>query len=374
MSRIQLPLRSLACAAAVSALALTAASGAASAADVEAAKAMINDYSSLPAEFSPPNPPFDAKACAGGKKLLVIPVSSANPFTKNIATAMVSAGKEVGLEVVEWENQARPTQWVQGFDYAINNGFDGIDMLGGVNPAVLGPQMKAAKAAGLKLFASHLYDTTQDADPALDGTTKVEYYRAGEIMANWSIAQSDGKVNAVIIGSDEIVPTAPFVEGIKKTFEKNCPDCKYTYVNAPVPEWSTKIQSSVQSALISDSSVNYILPIYDSMSQFVIPAIKITGKTGQVKIATFNGTPFVIDAIQKGEVEMDIGESLGWIARSILDNDMRTLCGQTSSPDLYVPFYLFTGANAKDAGTPADYDRGYGDMHVSGYRKLWGVE
>lgn len=364
--------RALMGAAALSVLAVATAGSAQ--ADVAKAKAMIEQHTSLPETFSPPNPPFDAKACVQGKKLLVIPVSSANPFTKNIATAMTEAGKEVGLEVVEWENQARPTQWVQGFDYAINNGFDAIDLLGGVNPAVLGPQIKAAKAAGLKVFTSHLYDTTQTPDPALDGTSRIPFNKAGEIMANWAIAQTDGKANAIIIGSDEILPTAPFVEGIKKTFEANCPDCKYTYVNAPVPEWSTKIQSSVQSGLISDPSVNYILPIYDSMSQFVIPAIKITGKQGQVKIATFNGTPFVIDAIQKGEVEMDIGESLGWIARGILDNEMRHLCGQPASGELYVPFYLFTEANAKDAGTPADYDRGYGDMHVGGYRKLWGLE
>ena len=35
------------------------------------------------------------------------------------------------------------------------------------------------------------------------------------------------------------------------------------------------------------------------MSQFVIPAITITGKKDSVKIATFNGTPF--DAVQKGK-------------------------------------------------------------------------
>lgn len=343
-------------------------------ADVAAAKAALQEHLSLPSKFDPPNPPFDAKACVQGKKLLVIPVSSANPFTKNIATAMIEAGKEVGLEVVEWENQARPTQWVQGFDYAINNGFNGITLLGGVNPAVLGPQIKQAKDAGVKVFTSHFYDTTQQPDPALDGTSRIPFHKAGEIMANWAIAQTDGKVNAIIIGSDEIVPTAPFVEGIKKTFQANCPDCKFTYVNAPVPEWSTKIQSAVQSGLISDPTVNYILPIYDSMSQFVVPAIKITGKQGQVKIATFNGTPFVIDMIQNGEVEMDIGESLGWVARAVLDNEMRHLCGMPASGELYVPYYLFTEANAKDAGTPADYDRGYGDMHVSGYRKHWGLE
>jgi len=109
------------------------------------------------------------------------------------------------------------------------------------------------------------------------------------------------------------------------------------------------------------------------MSQFVIPAILITGRKGKVQIATFNGTPFVIDAIQRGDVEMDIGESLGWIARSVLDGFMRKLCGLPTYGELYVPFYIFDASNAKKAGTPADYDRGYGDQHVAGYNALWGV-
>lgn len=374
MSTVRKPVHSLACIAAASALALAFVAGDAHAANLDKAKALIEAHSKLPASFDPPNPPFDAKACVGGKRMLTIPVSSANPFTKNIAQAKIEAGKEVGLEVVEWENQADPTQWVQGIEHAINNGFDAIDLLGGVNPAVLGPQIRAAREAGLKVFTSHFYDTTQTPDPNLDGTSRIPFHLAGEIMAAWAIVQTGGKVNAVIIGSDEIVPTAPFVEGIKNYLDANCPDCKYTYINAPVPEWSTKIQSGVQSALIADPSVNYILPIYDSMSQFVIPAIRITGRGDNVKIATFNGTPFVIDEIQKGNVEMDIGESLGWIARGSLDNEMRHMCGKEAADILYVPFYLFTEANAKDAGTPADYDRGYGDMHVAGYRKLWGVE
>ena len=90
--------------------------------------------------------------------------------------------------------------------------------------------------------------------------------------------------------------------------------------------------------------------------------------------APFNGTPFVIDLVRQGEVEMDIGESLGWISRSIMDSHMRTLCGLEEPDELKVPFYIFDEKNAADAGTPADYDRGYGDLHISGYRKLWGLE
>jgi hypothetical protein len=43
-----------------------------------------------------------------------------------------------------------------------------------------------------------------------------------------------------------------------------------------ITEWSTKIQPSVQAALISNPTANYVIPIYDSMSQFVVPAMELT--------------------------------------------------------------------------------------------------
>ena len=360
--------------AATAALTLAAGTSPSLAGTMEDAQAMVDAHRAKPV-FAAPGPAFDARACAAGKRIITLPVSSANPFTKNIAIAMIEAGNEVGVEVVEWENQAQPSQWVQGINFAINEKFDLIDLLGGVDPRVLVPQIQAAKEAGIKVKTSHFYDLSQTPHESVDGAVPVPYNYVGQILANWAIVRSGGKANVIIIGSDEIVPTAPFVQGIRDTLAANCPDCReVSYINAPVPEWATKIQPSVQSTLLANPDVNYIIPIYDSMSQFVVPAVRIAGKTGVVNIATFNGTPFVIDLIQEGAVEMDIGESLGWIARAILDSHMRTLCGLEEPPKLNVPFYIFDSNNAKDAGTPADYDRGYGDVHVSGFRKLWGLE
>ena len=343
----------------------------AAAQDLAAAAALVHQHEALP-EFVPPGPPFDARKAMAGKKILSIPVSSANPFTKNIDLAMIAAAKQVGFEMVEWENQARPTQWVQGMEYAINNKFNAIDMLGGTDPAVLRPQVLEAKRAGVKVFVSHLYDTNMAPDPSVDLSLPIPYHEVGRILAAWVAVRTQGKANVLVIGSDEIVPTKSYVKGFTDGLAKMCgPGCKYSYVNAPVPEWSTKIQPSVQSALLADPTINYVVPIYDSMSQFVIPAIRITGRRDTVKIATFNGTPFVIDALRNGDVEMDIGESIGWIARSILDGYMRYFAGLPSDKELYVPLYIFDKSNVASAGVPAGYDQGYGDQYVAGYEKLW---
>jgi ribose transport system substrate-binding protein len=161
--------------------------------------------------------------------------------------------------------------------------------------------------------------------------------------------------------------------GIKEEFTK-CPDCKWKEINVPVVNWATRIQPNIQSALLADPTINYIIVIYDSMSQFVVPAVTITGSQDRVKIDAFNGTPFVLGLVDQGQVEMDIGESLDWIGHAIIDAEMRIICGLETVKDPKIPFYIFTKDNAHTAGRPPQLNKGYGDAYIEGYRKLWGLE
>jgi ABC-type sugar transport system substrate-binding protein len=72
----------------------------------KAAAERLQPYRDLP-KFSAAGPAFDARTCMKGKSILGIPVSSANPFTKNIYIAMTNAAKKVGFTFREWENQGR---------------------------------------------------------------------------------------------------------------------------------------------------------------------------------------------------------------------------------------------------------------------------
>lgn len=338
------------------------------------AQSVIDGYRQKPV-FSAPGPAFDARACAAGKKMLSMPNSSANPFLKGIIRQEIAAGRELGLAVTEWENQGQPNQWVQGMNFAIQGKFSIVDLISGVNPRLILPQIKSAADAGVKTMASHFYDPSQPVDPALAASLSVDFNRVGRILADWAIVRTGGKANIVIVKDDDVPPTGPLIAGIADELAANCPDCKIVQqINVGVTEWGTRIQPSVQSALIANPGVNFVIPIYDSMSQFVVPAIRLTGKSAAVKIATFNGTPFVLDYVQAGSVDMDIGESLDWIARATVDGYLRALCGLPAPSGIGVPFYIFDASNAKDAGTPATFDQGYGSDYVRGYRHLWGLE
>ena len=337
------------------------------------AEAELSNYKAIPT-FTAPGEPFDAKACMAGKKILSIPASSAIPFLSTINAAMGKLAKEIGFEFQVWENQGQVSQWVQGLNHGASNKFDLIELLAGADPRALEPQVKAAQEAGSKVVAAHLTGFEQSVPGGVDGVVPIDYKRAGELLAWWSIAKTGGKTNALVIVSNEALSTDFMVAGIKEVFDTNCPDCKYNIVNVPIPEWATKIQSTVQSSLLADPGINYVIPIYDSMAQFVVPAITITGKGEQVKIATFNGTPFVLGMIQNGQVEMDIGENLDWIAHGVLDSHMRRLCGLTVVNDPKIPFLIFDKSNAATAGTPPVNSQGYGDAYQAGFRQLWKLQ
>jgi ribose transport system substrate-binding protein len=343
---------------------------AAPALDLEAVAAHIAEHQKLPV-FEPPGEPFNARACMAGKKMMVVPFSSAVEFTGGVATRMTEIAKEIGFQYDHYQTQGQPSQWIQGINQAITQRYNLVDVLMS-DPRVLVPQAVQADQAGVKIVAAHAagFDTSPP-KPFLE--VPIDYTQAGQLMAEWAIHKTKGKANILAIVAEDSFSANSLKNGIKAA-TANCPDCKVTVVNVPVTDWATRMQSTVQSALLRDTSINYILPIYDGMAQFVVPAVELTQSSDRVKIATFNGSPYVLQLVQQGKVEMDIGESIDWVAHAIVDAEMRILCGLTPNKDSKVPLYIFDASNAKTAGTPPKISTGYGDAYIAGYRKLWGLQ
>jgi ribose transport system substrate-binding protein len=308
------------------------------------------------------------------KSMFVIPLTNANPFNQAISDGMVAAAEIVGFDLRAWETQMDPSQWIQGMNTAVAEGYDLIDLQGGIPPELLAPQISEARAAGVMVGATHNWDaTTQTVPDFMDAAGNTDYVTFGKIMAAWAMVQTDGQVNALVLGPDEVPATTPLRDAIINYLAENCPDCKTTYINVPVNDWATQGQAAVQNALLADPTINYVLPVYDSMAGFAVPAIQIAGSSA--KLVSYNGTPFVLDMMRDGDViEMIAGESLGWVGMAGVDVNMRALCGLPPVRQLNTPAFIFTDANVETAGVPATYNDGYGDVHIAGFKALWGIE
>ena len=304
------------------------------------ASALVAEHLKIPT-FDAPLPAFDAAACMKNKKILSIPVSSTIPFVQGTEKAMAETAKSVGFTVDHWKNQGNPMQWAQGVSQAISGKYDAIDFWGGIIPSSLGPQVAAAHAAGLKIFAASYSDTTQKGDPAADVSLAQPFSKAGEIIAAWIANKTQGKAHVLIIGSDDIQQSRPYAKSIADSLDKFCgpaagqlSERHYTGLG---------VQDLTNRTIGSDCRLDDQLrrsPLRQHVP-FVLPALTITGRKDSVKIATFNGTPFVIDLVRRGDVEMDVGESLRWLADATLDGYMRGPCGLPAGDVLNVPIVAY---------------------------------
>jgi ribose transport system substrate-binding protein len=190
---------------------------------------------------------------------------------------------------------------------------------------------------------------------------------------DWIIVDSKGKADVKIIETAEVRQTPDMVAAAQDELKKQCPACKAESVlNAPIPDWSTRLGSEVRSTLIANRKVNYVLPLYDGMEEFVLPAIRQVDSSGKIKSASFNGTPAVLKEIGKGLMGADAGQSNRWIGWATADQVLRVLAGAKPIADEKVPLRLWTASNISQA--TGDTEPGYGSSYVQGYRKLWGVK
>jgi ribose transport system substrate-binding protein len=245
---------------------------------------------------------------------------------------------------------------------------------------VLGPQLEQARKAGIPVVVLR---TTGTAEPCqtdrrgrLYGAACVPgpFEQGGRLEADWVILATKGRANALVITSNDARSTIPLLKGLREEFRRSCPACTVRYVDVPIAQWATRIGTEVESALLRDPEIDYVVPVYDSMSRYVVPALRARGALGRVGIATFNGTPFVLKLLQDGEgVAMDAGENLAWLGWAAMDQAFRVVAGEEPVASEHTPIRIFDRTNVAEAGRPPRVDAGYGKAYVAGYKRLWGV-
>jgi ribose transport system substrate-binding protein len=348
--------------------------------DTSAAEKVVDEAKAVPS-FTPPGPAFDASK-ASGKTVVNISLNSTVPFNQIVDAAMSEAGEAAGVKVVQYTNQGQTSQWIQGMESAIAQKADAIVLEGSPDPKLLGPQIAAAKKAGIPVISTHLYDESYVADakkdqPDITAFVDAHHYRAGTLMADYAIAHSGGHVNAYFVTSNEVQPAAGIAQAFSDELKAKCPDtCKAEIVNIPISDWATKVPTQVQTALLKDPSINYVVPVFDGMTPFLVTGITQAGKTNGVNIVAYNGTASVLKMIQdKHLVVAEVGEPLEWLGWANMDQVLRVLAGEEPLESEKTPLRLFDETNVDETGDPANQKDGYGDPEEfkDGYLELWGL-
>lgn len=320
--------------------------------------------------FTAPGPAFDAKK-AKGKTVFFISNSSAVAFNVSAADATKSALAAVGVKTTIYPTTGEVSQYQTGIETAITEKASEIILLS-IDPSLLGPQINAAKAAGVPTIVVHTGSANYKPPSDVAAAVPAPYTLAGQLEAAYAIANSSTP-DILIVGETADIAGRSVTAGITSYMAKYCPSCKTTTLNVPVPSWATEIQPEVASALVKDPKINYILSDFDFEVQYIEPALTAAGNHS-VKIATYNGTPFVLQNIeQKKGVTMDVGESAGWLGWAFADEALRVLTGSPLVKNENTPVRLWDAANVSLTGTPPIINKGYSSAYIAGYKKLWGL-
>ncbi|MBJ7600610.1 sugar ABC transporter substrate-binding protein [Candidatus Nephthysia bennettiae] len=344
--------------------------------DLTYVTAQIDKYKSQPT-FMPPGPAFDASK-AKGKLIFNIPFSSELPFNKITDDTMATVAKQAGVQFINYSNQGQPSQQLQGIQTAIARKADLIFLEGAPDPALFGPQLMAAHNAGIPVVVSHFYDASQSPPGNLPPLVVIpaRHNEASRLEADYAIRENKGNVHALIISANEISPSRGMVAAIQDEFKARCgSSCTTTVVDVAVPDFSTKVQSEVQSALVRDPKINYVIPFIDGLTQFAAPGILAAGRSKQVKIVSYNGSAFVLKMIQDHNiVSADIGEDLLRLGYSNMDQALRVLSGAEPVKKEAYALRVWDSSNVNATGTPPDQTAGYGNDFIQGFPKLWGLQ
>lgn len=328
--------------------------------------------------WTAPGPPVDVSKLRG-KRVFIIPLVP-NPFNENIQNTYKQIFNAVGVKWTLYANQGLTSQWVAGMDAAIAQHPDLIILSTAPDPRVLQPQLRAAKAAGIPVEVTHFYDQSSPPPPACVGCAAgvtalvtAPFNAAGAAEADWIINDSHGHAHVLIVSAPDVIPSPGILSAMEGEYRTYCPGCTYKIINIPVAQWNTGVQSQVESALNADPSINYVDALYDAMCTGAVPAVQTVGKTGSVKVLSFNGSPFALDDIRTGSImAMDAAENTRWIGFADVDQAFRLLVGMRPVNET-TPFRLMDDSNVTQAGVPATNYLGYGNAYATGYWHLWGL-
>ncbi|MGH3732019.1 MAG: sugar ABC transporter substrate-binding protein [Acidimicrobiales bacterium] len=337
-----------------------------------AAQQLIAQHEILPT-FVAPGPALKGKALGKGKTVLIVPYDMEVPYNVVTVNGIKAANSLLGIKTLLYQDQGEPSQWEAGVLQGITDKVSAIDLIGGLEPSSVEPQIKMAEKAGIPVIDSTGNDPSVKSPSYVTTDVPLNYTLAGELEAAWAISQTNGKADVLIITSSDVDASKYVTAGATKTMANDCSTCTVHTIDVPVTEWGTEETPDVEAALTADPGITYILPNYDSEVPLVDAALT-EAKLTSVGVDSFNGDPAPLAQIAANSgLNMDIGQDMVYTGYATADAELRAF-GHAKSRVLTlnenIPFVIFDANNVSTTGS--NYAGGYGNV-LNGYRKLWGL-
>jgi ribose transport system substrate-binding protein len=346
------------------------------------AKARLAQISAPVNSFPAPGPRLKNVASLRGKTVYYVPVTLEDPEFAIVAGALKTALSKVGVNLVACSAEANPSGISACMGRVVAARAAGVvtDSI----PVVEAPNaFQSVEAAKIPILLTDQIVPAPGAPGAVNalGDQKLGYMPGNgapplALIADWVIADSNGKANVLISEFVDNPSTIQYVaQGAVPEFQKHCPGCKVSFSKVLNANFNL-IPSQTSSALLSDPSINYVIPEYDAELQTVYGGVQHSGFASKVKGAS---TSAILGGLQmmksKQFLAADVGTNFPYQGWADADDVMRQMLGMPVVAE-HIPMRLFTADNINSIQlTPAAQASGawYGnDAYQTMFSKLWG--
>jgi len=345
---------------------------------VKEASAMVAAHLKTPEFWAPPS--FDATP-ARGKTVWWISDYKTN-ILKQWAILGEKAATDAGLKFHLYDGGGSVVEQVRGFQLAIAAKADVI-VLGTGYPAVaFTAQVAQAKAAGIPVFSINSHPLGPDAPPKVDGLVEdvsYDYPGAGRLLADWFVADSQGKGHVLLVNITGLPSAGWAIDGFKAEVKRLGVPVSITDAASSLgPSIQTDLANLASTAILRDASIGYIIPPFDDFAAFAQNGLAQSGAAGaKVKTAGFNAVLNQIANLKRGgtPLQIDLGGPNQWFSYAVIDDVLRSLTGQPIIHDYKIGYKIFTHENTQNIDPTKEVSTDwYGVDYAALFKPIWGVK
>ena len=292
------------------------------------------------------------------------------PQCKAIGDGAVAAAQAIGwkTEVLPWKT-SDPATLVTALKDALR-----------YNPIAVTPTgfpeqtwasvLPAYKKAGALIVPASVAELKTDATTPMGASMAPDYIEAGNIIANWFIADSQATGKALFMDVPAYGVLKAYGDAAKATIAKICAACEVTPLDITIPQLSSNgVVPAIVSALQKDKDIKYVLTSDGAFLNGLPSALKAAGIDG-IKIG--GGSPNIInkqglvDGTESAWTDEPI-KMYGWVAVDI-----------AARASLGMPIAASGGGRTQqlllksNVGTPTDSLNKPADFSDQ-FKKLWGL-
>jgi hypothetical protein len=313
----------------------TASGGASSAAASPAAtspaalSATVGQARSQVASYENPDPTISLPALSAkppaGKTVDFITCPFASCL--EIQQAAQAAAKRLGWTVRVYNGGDTPASYTSAMNDAVQNPGDAVLGIGILPNSAIAGQLAALKAKHVPWVAVASASPVGD-DMIANFSSAPEIAESGKVMADWIIADSQGKANVAYFWDPALTQHKPAKDAFTAEMSTLCPACT---VSVQTTSFSTGVGTSDPGQIVSylqrNPSTNYIVIGVGDATAGVPQALAAAGLAGKVKIVTRLADTVNFKDIAAGTEAMGVTEETYEIGWRMIDATARYFLG-----------------------------------------------